>query len=134
MNYAIYTYCKIKTWIFWTFRFLFLSFLQNFEKWNVRIYFGILGVICNKNWYFEYDIRILCILMYIGTYFKQNVGHFLTFFGFLIPEVWTIFVRTIFWYFWGFLVLNGPLTSLKHPQIDETMYIYTIYTLYIPYI
>ena len=33
-----------------------------------------------------------------------------------VPEVWTIFVLTIFGYFCGFWVLNGPLMSLKHPS------------------
>ena len=31
------------------------------------------------------------------------------------PKVWTIFVPMFFWDVLGFLALNGPLTSLKHP-------------------
>ena len=32
--------------------------------------FGIVGVFCIINRYFEYRIRILCIFLYMGTYFK----------------------------------------------------------------
>ena len=44
--------------------FLFLHFAKS------RKYFGIVGLICTINRYFEYRIRILCICLYMGTWFK----------------------------------------------------------------
>ena len=67
------------------------------------------GVFCIINCYFECVYRIRCIFPYIGTYLKYI---FLRFFELVwkdVPEVWTIFVRTIFLRFGGiFGVLNGP--------------------------
>ena len=36
-----------------------------------KMYFGIGGVLCIINCYFEYRIRILCPLLYMGTYLKD---------------------------------------------------------------
>ena len=55
MNYGNYTYYKINK----TFFYIFSIFFELFP--NVRVYFGILGVFCTINRYFEYRIRILCI-------------------------------------------------------------------------
>ena len=60
-----------------------------------RKYFDIVGIFCIINRYFEYRIRIRCIWLYMGTWFKivfwqlfkTNPKH--------VPEVWTIFVLTI---------------------------------------
>ena len=41
---------------------------QTFPK--TRKYFGMFGLFCKINCYFEYRIRILCIFLYMGTYFK----------------------------------------------------------------
>ena len=49
----------------------------------VRMYFGIYGVFCIINCYFEYGIRILCIFLYIGRYFKDLFEHFFKH----VPEV-----------------------------------------------
>ena len=47
----------------------------------------------------------MCRFLYIWRYFKYIVVHVLT----NVPEVWTIFVRTVFFSFLGiFVVLNGP--------------------------
>ena len=48
--------------------FLIFQNLQNFQK--NRMYFGIVGLFCTMNRYVEYRIRILCILLYMRTYFK----------------------------------------------------------------
>ena len=37
---------------------------------TVRNYFDTFGVFCNINCYFQYGIRILCLFLYIGRYFK----------------------------------------------------------------
>ena len=51
-------------------------FFNIFEKCRfVRIHFGMFGVFCTRNSYFEYGIRIRCILLYIGTWFKDFVEH-----------------------------------------------------------
>ena len=34
------------------------------------------------------------------------------------PEVWTIFVRIMFWDVWGFWVLNGPSTPTPIPGVN----------------
>ena len=75
------------------------------------MYFGIFCVLCTINCYFEYRIWILCLLLYMGTYLKDFVRHFSTFFGFPVPEVLTIFVRNIFliiWGIWGVLMPPPP--------------------------
>ena len=33
-----------------------------------RIYFGMFGIFCTINWYFEYDIRILCLFLFIWSW------------------------------------------------------------------
>ena len=77
-------------------RFCFSKFSKNR---NVRMCFGIVCVFCIINWYVEYDIRILCLFLYIWSWnkwdFLKNKN---------VPEVWTTFVRTI----WGIL---GPKWS-----------------------
>ena len=80
------------------------------------MYFGILGVFCTINWYFEYRIRIRCTFLYMGTYFKDLSEHFFFSNNFqTCPRSANIFgTNYSFLEFWGFLVLNGPLTSLKH--------------------
>ena len=40
-----------------------IGVLEKFEK--VRKYFGMLGVFCTIECYFEYVYRILCIFLYI---------------------------------------------------------------------
>ena len=100
-------------------RFDFLIFFEVFEQIpKTRMYFCILVLFCTINPYFEYRLRILWILLYMGTYFKHIFRHFSTppqsnfrppnrhF----LPEVWTIFVSMIFFFF-GLLVLTGPLIS-----------------------
>ena len=95
----IYIYYKIK----------FIHFLRFFEKikcfQTFRKYFGIVGLFCTINRYFEYRIRILCIFLYMGTWCKDIFRHFPTpkielfrpppksnFFS----EVWSIFASRIF--------------------------------------
>ena len=113
MNYAIYTYYKIKTCFGG-------EGIESFEHFlKFRKYFGILGVFCIIDLYFEYRIWILCIWLYMEAWFKNMFWDVLRIFRRYknVPEVWTIFVRTIsFWDVLGFWVLNGPLTSLKLPS------------------
>ena len=74
--------------------YLFSNVFQNVRLFGfVRKYFGIVGVICTINCYFESRIQILCIFLYMGTYFRDI---FDTFFENVrnVPEVITIFVRT----------------------------------------
>ena len=82
-----------------------------FEFWNLRnilsfkIYLGIPGVSFTINCYFEYRIRILCLLLYMGTYLTDTFRHF---FGFSVPEVLTFFVRNIFFDNFGVLMPPHP--------------------------
>ena len=39
------------------------------------MYFGIFGLFCTINCYFEYRIRIVCIFLYVGTYFEDFCFH-----------------------------------------------------------
>ena len=116
MNYVIYRFNKIKLWFFcfWSFSILCVVF------WNVRkIWFcfrknlGVLGVFCIMNCYFEYRIRILSILLYLGTWFKNIVWFVCFFFSKNITNVWTIFVRTICLISWG---MFGPKWRRFHCQ------------------
>ena len=83
----------------------------------------IVGVFCVINCYFKSVYRIRCRFLYIWSYFKNKY-----FFTFLenVPEVRTIFVRTIVvWFFVNsgeFWVLNGlppfpsPASMSKFPS------------------
>ena len=63
MNYGNYRYYKIWSWF-------------NFRNFLIpRKYFGIFGVLCIINRYFEYRIRILCIWLYMGTSVKCIFEH-----------------------------------------------------------
>ena len=44
---------------------------------DLFIFFGVVGVFCTINHYFEFGIRILCIFLYIGSYFKDIFELFL---------------------------------------------------------
>ena len=46
-------------------------FLKSFIFPKVRMHFGMFGLFCIINCYFEYSIRILRIFLYMGTYFKD---------------------------------------------------------------
>ena len=72
MNYAIYIYYKIKNLICLKM----LDCLHVFPMF--RKYFGILGLFCAINRYFEYRIRFLCIFLYMGTWCKDIFLHFST--------------------------------------------------------
>ena len=53
--------------------------------WKILIclmYFGVAGVLFTTNCYFEYRIRILCLLLYMGTYLKDIFRHCSTFWDF----------------------------------------------------
>ena len=80
------------------------------------MYFSILGVLCTINCYFEYRIRVLCLLLYMGTYLKDIVRFFSTFFGFPVPEVLTIFVQNICLIIWGIWGPNAPPPTHPHPR------------------
>ena len=82
-------------------------FFFNYENQSTRNYFGVVGVICN--WYLAYHIRILCLFLYIWSWtivmfwkMSQKCEQF---------SYEILLVR-----FFNFWVLNGPLTSLKHPS------------------
>ena len=48
-----------------------MKFFEQFPNKSINEkYFGIFGIPCKTNCYFEYRIRILCIFLYMGTYFK----------------------------------------------------------------
>ena len=89
--------------------------IKGFEFFRkFRMYFGIVGLFCTINRYFAYRIRILCIFLYMGTYFKDMFRHFST------PKIEIVRPQKIEksqkseqFSYRGFLVLNGPLTSLK---------------------
>ena len=54
-----------------------IVFLEHFTCFpKCRNYFGVDGLFCIINVYFEYRIRILCIGLYIGTWFKCIFEHF----------------------------------------------------------
>ena len=101
----------------------------HFSNWsrNVRnlffhVYFDMLGIFCTINCYFEYRIRIMCIFLYMGTYFKYIFWHFSPFqIEFILSpksnifaEVWTISVRIMCLRFWG---IFSPKWS---PYVAET--------------
>ena len=76
MNYVIYPYYIIfKIDLFDIFRICFDRTFRK-QKMCIEMYFGILGVFCTINYYFEYRIRIMCIFLYMGTYFKDIFRHF----------------------------------------------------------
>ena len=100
MHYVIYRYYK--NWFFG----MLLSFSILFEQIRkLEIFRNIFW--CNLYnkllfWIRLSDSRFL--FLYIWSYFKDIFEHFVQ----NTPEVWTIFVRTIFWYVLGCWVLNGP--------------------------
>ena len=65
MNYVIYAYYIFRLFVFFSSKSTFLEQTRMLE-----IYFGVLGVFCTINCYFEYRIWILCIYLYMGTYFE----------------------------------------------------------------
>ena len=87
MNYVTYTYYKI---LFCCLTIPPISLFQNFRILHFfsRTYFGDLGVFCIINWYFECDIRILCLLLYIWSWKNVIVWR-------NVLEVWTVLVRNI---------------------------------------
>ena len=107
MSYGNYTKYNINIWVVLMFRFVFRTFRIN--PFPLR-YFCVLGVFCTINYYFGYGIRILCIFLYIGTDFKDTFQHSTNNKSKHIPDMWTIFVRTIFLRCFWILVLNGLLT------------------------
>ena len=76
---------------------------------------GVFGLFCIINRYFESRIRIRCIELYMGTWFKHFFDIFRDCFKKRHRSVNSFrtdhFVRDVF----GFGVLNG-LTSLKYPS------------------
>ena len=92
-----------------------------FRKSNIfQIFESILafvGLFCIIDCYFEYRIRIRCIWLYMGTWFKNIFCDFLNSFFFFfsknVPEVWTIFVLRMFLIC---LVIFGPKWS---PYVAE---------------
>ena len=110
MDYGIYINNKLMIS-----KFSFVEFVPNlfeqFEKqsntlgfflifWCIWCIFIIKLIFC-------YDIRIMCLFLYIWSW--KNVICWKD-----VPEVWTVLVRNTLGCIWGILVLNGPLTSLKH--------------------
>ena len=78
-----------------------------------RIYFGIFCLFCTINCYFEYRIQILCIFLYMGTCFKDMFQH--------LSRTNRKNPRSVNNSRTNYLlgiggVLNGPITSLKHPS------------------
>ena len=69
MNYGNYMNNEIKNC-----QFLDFSICINFSK--KRKCFSMFGVFCIINLYCEYRVRILCIFLYTGTYFKDIVQPF----------------------------------------------------------
>ena len=49
----------------------------------LEMYFGVIGVFYTINCNFKFGIRVRCILLYIGRYFKDIFRHFLQ----NVPEV-----------------------------------------------
>ena len=86
---------KMKIWVFWN-----VSSVSNCsnESFWCLMYFVVFGVLCIRNWYFEYDIRILCLFLYIWIWKKCDIWK-------NDPEVWTFFVRIVwgdlFWIVWS---------------------------------
>ena len=63
---------KVELWSLYMLFFLeFLMFSNISLNPNFRMYVGMIGLFCTINCYFEYSIRILCICLYMGTYFKD---------------------------------------------------------------
>ena len=85
--------------------FVFLSRIFWF-LWNT---FDIFGVFCIINCYLEYRIRILCIFLYIGAYFKDRFRHFRQTSRKRSQKCKPFSHEHFFWDFCGFVVLNGPL-------------------------
>ena len=119
MEYGNYTKYKI---ILLCFLFVFRCVRFVFEHfrniWIVRKYFGVVGVFGATNCYFEYRVQILCVWLYTGTWFKTNVGHVLTCFQKMSQMCEQFSYELVVEMCWNLLVLNGPLTSLKHPFVN----------------
>ena len=58
-------------------RFIVLTFLQTIDR---RKYIGVLGLFYIINYYFEYRIRIRCIELNMGTWFKIYILIYFSFF------------------------------------------------------
>ena len=81
---------------------MFSTFSRKWGTCNIRKCFSVFGVFCTINWYFEYDIRIMCLFLYIWSWtnviFEKmfgSVNNFRTTFFSGICLRW--------------LVVNGPL-------------------------
>ena len=98
--------------------FVFLQVSEHFpQNRKSRMYFGIAGLFCTINCYFEYRNRILCIFLYMGTYFKDIFEHFSTPKSiFLDPQI-DNFPTSVTNFriedLLGFLVLTGPLNKYR---------------------
>ena len=83
MKYRIYIYSKIESLklLIFIFRFfdafIFYILLEYFGF--LGMHFDVFGVICIINCYVECVYRILCIFLYIGTYFRDSFRYFSTF-------------------------------------------------------
>ena len=71
---------------------------------------------CTINCYFEYRNRILCVFLYVGTYFKDMFRHFRQTNRMKSQTCEQCSYEILWGIFFGFWVPNGPLTSLKHPS------------------
>ena len=93
-----------------------LLFFENFRFFsivgNVSLYFGEL---CITNCYFECVYPIRRRFLYIWTYFKDI---YFKIFWKHVPEVWTIFVRTVSLIFFDILVLNGPPPPIPGTNVN----------------
>ena len=69
--------------------------------------FGIVGLFCIINCYFEYGIRIRCTLLYMGTLVKCIFEHFYEHFLNSPRSVNNFRTKDCFGYLWGFGVVNG---------------------------
>ena len=70
MNYGKFIYNKIN--ICYYYLSVFRCVLKLFETVGFfKMNLGVVGVFCTISCYFEYDYRILCIFLYIGTYLKD---------------------------------------------------------------
>ena len=114
MNYGTYINNKIKNGINYFQKYYYYIIFQVFGKGNVSFFFfliqfGSVGVFCTINCYFEHDIRILCLQLYIWSWKKCVCLRFFDKKSQKCEQIsYEIFGGIL-------LVLNGPLTSLKHP-------------------
>ena len=101
--------------------FYFFEIAQSIQTF--RKYFYIVGLFCTRTHYFEYRIRILCIFLYMGAYFKYIFRHFSSpQIEFSTPQIKFFSEKCEQFSYRGFLVLNGPLmihiSIMHHPRIS----------------